>query len=250
MSFRPEQADFFLLVVPAATAGHFERSKPTLFLSGSLPRAGRLAQREISLRLRSLSCERSHESHDPSRRPRHPPPAPNRQSPQSPSRTRWPHPPRNHPLPPPCLRHHGSHHQRPPLRRPSHRLSEIPQELRPTHRNFPRRSPPRHRRRPKKSRLVLLRRSRPPRRTLPPPQCRRNQHHRFCPHVPITHPKSRPSHSSRPIPRNFPPPSLRRPPPTPRAPHRQHRHSRSGSPQFPYFHWWSFRAQQRICFFF
>src|SRR6266481_9193441 len=120
MSFRPEQADFFLPVVPAVTTCHFERSKPTLFLSGSLPRAGRLAQREISLRLRGVSCERSHESHDPRRRLRHPPPPPNRQSPQSAGRTLRPYPPRNRSVPPPHLRRHRSHRQRPPLSRPSH----------------------------------------------------------------------------------------------------------------------------------
>src|SRR6266704_1181954 len=49
-SFRTEQADFLLLFDAPATARHFERSKPTLFLPGSLPRAGRLAQRQISLR--------------------------------------------------------------------------------------------------------------------------------------------------------------------------------------------------------
>src|SRR5258708_25641710 len=106
MSFRPEQADFFLLVVPAATAGHFERSKPTLFLSGSLPRAGRLAQREISLRLRGVSCERSNESHRPRRPPRHAPPPPTRRSPQSAGRTLRPYPPPHHSLPPPHLRCH------------------------------------------------------------------------------------------------------------------------------------------------
>src|SRR5258708_26290996 len=116
MSFRQQQADFFLLVLPAAATRHFERSKPALFLSGSLQRAGRLAQREISLRLRGASCERSNESHDPCRRPRHAPPAPNRQSPQSPRRTLPPPTSRNHPLSPPHLRRHLSHRQRPPLR--------------------------------------------------------------------------------------------------------------------------------------
>src|SRR5260370_15735381 len=112
MSFRPQQADFFLLVGPAAATRHFERSKPALFLSGSLQRAGRLAQREISLRLRSASCEPSNESHHPCRRPPHAPPAPNRQSPQSPRRTLRPRTSRNPPLLAPHLRPHPSPSQR------------------------------------------------------------------------------------------------------------------------------------------
>jgi len=44
-----------LLSDHAATARHFERSKPMVFLPGSLLRAGRLAQREISLRSRDSS---------------------------------------------------------------------------------------------------------------------------------------------------------------------------------------------------
>src|SRR6202795_1151516 len=55
------------------------------------------------------------ESHDPSRRPRHPPPPPNRHTPQSSRRNQPPHAPGNHPHPPPRLRRYRSHHQRPSL---------------------------------------------------------------------------------------------------------------------------------------
>src|SRR6266446_6502017 len=173
MSFRPEQADFFLLVVPAATAGHFERSKPTLFLSGSLPRAGRLAQREISLRLRGLSCERSHESHDPWRRPRHAPPPAHGRSPQSPRRTLRPHSPRNRrrpeksrlflprrskesrrALPPPQRRRH-QHHRRPRHAPIPRRKSCSRHPSRPIPQNFPPpplRQPPSTPRPPRRSR--------------------------------------------------------------------------------------------------
>jgi len=74
-----------------------------------------------------------------------------------------PRPPRNHPNPPPHFGNHRIHHQRPPLRRPSHRLPEIPQEFSACASKSPAKKFSGHRRRPQKSRLVFPRRSRPSR---------------------------------------------------------------------------------------
>src|SRR5580658_705632 len=178
-----------------------------------------------------------HESHNPSSRPRHPPPPPNQHPPQSPSRTKRSHPPRNHPYPPSHLRRNRSHHQRPPPRPNGDRLSPLQKQFRYAHRNLPRRRPtPRHRRRPKKSRLVFFARFRTSRRPLRTPQRRRNQQHRSAGHAPVPRRTSSPGYLSRSIPRILPPTSLHPPTPTSRPPHFRSRLCHSERSEAPWHH--------------